>query len=89
MQRLLVRFSGRVQGVGFRMTAQAVARDLGLTGWVRNESDGSVLMQIQGPEDAVARCLTLIPQKTFGRVDEAPRSPMPIESGEAGFEIRH
>ena len=89
MQRLQVRFTGRVQGVGFRMTARAVARDLGLTGWVRNESDGSVLMQVQGPEDAVTSCLSLIPQKTFGRVDDARESPMSIETGEAGFEIRH
>ncbi len=88
MQRLQVRFVGRVQGVGFRMTAKAVADALGLTGWVRNETDGSVLMQIQGPDHALAGCLSQIPQRTFGRVDDTQQSPIPILTGEAGFQIR-
>ena len=89
MERLAVRFTGLVQGVGFRMTAQAVARELGLTGWVRNEADGSVLMHVQGPPEIVQECLEQIPQKTFGRVDDARSSPMPIDRDETGFEIRH
>lgn len=47
-RRLHLRFVGEVQGVGFRWTSQMVARRLGLTGWVRNESDGSVTAEIQG-----------------------------------------
>ena len=89
MERLQVRFTGLVQGVGFRMTAQAVAREMGLTGWVRNEADGSVLMHVQGPPEAVGQCLERIPQKTFGRVDNTQSSPLPIERDESGFEIRH
>ena len=46
--RLRLRFVGQVQGVGFRWTSAGVARDLGLTGWVRNELDGSVTAEIQG-----------------------------------------
>lgn len=41
-------FKGRVQGVGFRYKATYSARTLGLTGWVRNEYDGSVSMEVQG-----------------------------------------
>lgn len=88
MQRLVVRFSGRVQGVGFRMTALGVARGLGLTGWVRNEPDGSVRMEAQGSPEALSECLRLIPRKTFGRVDRADTSPMPVVRDESGFEIR-
>lgn len=35
-------YTGRVQGVGFRMTAQSIAHHLHVSGWVRNEPDGTV-----------------------------------------------
>ena len=47
--RLHLRFIGTVQGVGFRWTNQGIANQLNLTGWVRNNSDGSVEMEIQEP----------------------------------------
>ena len=46
---LSARIHGRVQGVGFRMQAQSRATRLGLTGWVRNEADGSVRVEAEGP----------------------------------------
>lgn len=88
MPRVTVRFTGRVQGVGFRMTAQAVARELGLTGWVRNEADGSVTMEAQGEAGALESCLRLIPQRTYGRVDRAETRQTTDVQGESGFEIR-
>ena len=57
-RRIHVRFVGQVQGVGFRWTSQRVAFDLGLTGWVRNEPDGSVSMELQGQDEAVATFFT-------------------------------
>ncbi len=42
-------FGGRVQGVGFRWTNQGTANELGLSGWVRNLSDGTVSMEVEGP----------------------------------------
>lgn len=45
--------TGRVQGVGFRFTMQRKARELELTGWVRNRNDGSVEAVIQGASAAV------------------------------------
>ena len=50
-KRLLI--TGRVQGVGFRFYTQRKARELGLTGWVRNCRDGSVEVVIQGAPAAV------------------------------------
>lgn len=44
-------FHGRVQGVGFRYTAKYLARSLELTGWVTNEWDGTVVMEVQGERD--------------------------------------
>lgn len=48
-----VRVSGRVQGVAFRWEAQHEAERIGVTGWVRNEPDGSVLAHVEGEPDLV------------------------------------
>ena len=45
--------SGRVQGVGFRFYMERKARDLGITGWVRNRRDGSVESLVHGDPSAV------------------------------------
>ena len=44
---------GRVQGVFFRASAQREARQLGLTGWVKNRKDGAVELLAEGEEDQV------------------------------------
>ncbi|MFA6379411.1 MAG: acylphosphatase [Candidatus Omnitrophota bacterium] len=46
-------YSGVVQGVGFRFTTQRLAKDLHLTGWVRNLSDGSVEILAEGLKEKV------------------------------------
>ena len=50
-------FYGRVQGVGFRYTAKYLARSLGLTGWVRNDWEGTVTMEVQGREALINKLL--------------------------------
>ena len=49
--------SGRVQGVGFRYHMIRVARELGITGWVRNRRDGSVEAMVAGEPDAVGKII--------------------------------
>ena len=56
----LARIRGIVQGVGFRESCVHQARELGVTGWVRNRSDGSVELMVQGsPEQLAAMCAWL------------------------------
>jgi len=57
-QRLRLLIKGRVQGVGFRYSAVAAARRLGLTGWVRNTFDGDVELVAEGPENQLRRLLS-------------------------------
>jgi acylphosphatase len=55
MQLITKRLSitGRVQGVGFRFYMERKARELGVTGWVRNRRDGAVEAVVQGSSGAV------------------------------------
>ena len=49
-RRLHAFFSGRVQGVGFRYTAERIAEDFPITGFVRNLPDGRVELLVEGDE---------------------------------------
>lgn len=51
--RYFGRATGRVQGVGFRYFVQQNARELRMTGWVKNMDDGSVTMELQGAHDQI------------------------------------
>ena len=74
-----VRITGRVQGVGFREWTRHEAVGLGLTGWVRNESDGSVAGLLVGPEPALATLLQRLHQgpspARVARVASEPATP--------------
>jgi len=48
---------GHVQGIGFRHAMAMKAAEIGITGWVRNRSDGAVEAIVQGSPEAVARML--------------------------------
>ena len=50
---VLAKVTGRVQGVWFRAWTRNEATRLGLTGWVRNEADGSVTTLLSGPQQAI------------------------------------
>ena len=49
--------SGDVQGVGYRAFTQLVAKELGLSGWVRNLYDGRVQVEVEGPRAKVEELL--------------------------------
>ena len=91
IRRLHVRFTGQVQGVGFRWTARKVAQGLGLTGWVRNEPDGSVTMELQGTSGHLGQWFTLFDRQYANYplryiIDEKDDIE-PVE-GESAFRVR-
>jgi acylphosphatase len=67
MRRVHVTFKGRVQGVGFRFTAENVALETGVKGWVRNLPNGDVELMAEGTEDALRLTLERIRASSVGR----------------------
>jgi acylphosphatase len=55
MKCVRIRIEGRVQGVWFRASTRRIARELALTGWVRNEPDGTVLAEATGPSGNIEK----------------------------------
>lgn len=66
-KRITVRYEGRVQGVGFRFTVVRLAQDLQVTGWVKNEFDGSVSMTAEGSEEQLASLLKAVQNSQLDR----------------------
>ena len=86
-----IRVQGRVQGVGFRYALRDEAERLGVTGWVRNRSDGSVQALLQGEQAAIERLLAWARQGPPGaRVAALEEEPLAreFERPYTRFEIR-
>lgn len=82
------KFTGRVQGVGFRYRAAYIAQGLKITGWVKNNWDGSVEMEVQGTEEEINKMLTLINQGSFISIDYLESDFVELKKNENGFHIR-
>ena len=85
MIRKHILFYGSVQGVGFRWRAKNAAEHFSCTGWVRNEWDGSVSMEIQGTEEAIESVILTIEKGTFVHIDNMDMKDIPVVDGEYGF----
>ena len=80
-------FRGRVQGVGFRATAERIASPLGLAGWVRNEPDGSVACEVQGAPTLVAAFLDELGAAMSGKIESSERRPVPPDREPTRFRV--
>lgn len=61
--RVRLSYTGKVQAVGFRFTIDGCASEAGVTGWVKNMYDGSVLCEAQGTPDQVERFIALVQEQ--------------------------
>jgi acylphosphatase len=81
--RVHVLAGGRVQGVAYRFYAEKVATRLGISGWVRNLTDGRVEILAEGAEEPIAEFLA--------RLEEGPRlarvESFEVERGTATGEL--
>ncbi len=83
-------YTGRVQGVGFRITAEEAARDMGILGWVKNLRDGRVELVAEAEEETLKRFIDEIrsgPLKNFIKQVEISWSSASDTFDE--FEIRY
>ena len=91
--RWRLRYTGRVQGVGFRFTVRGLARECKVTGWVKNLDDGGVLIEAQGTPDQVSALTDAIKresarERTWVRATLATREEL-VPQQEDDFRIAY
>jgi acylphosphatase len=84
-----VRYSGRVQGVGFRYTAKQVADRFPIGGYVRNLPDGDVELIAQGQTAEVDAFLDAVARRMANYIGEVTVQEEPCGEGYRDFGIRH
>ena len=89
MNRKAFYFSGHVQGVGFRYTAQNIAMQYDVTGYVRNLDDGRVEVLVEGADDQIEQIVQGIKQRMEGFVKKVDVQTSPATGEFSGFSIRH
>lgn len=87
--RRTVLFSGYVQGVGFRWTAEAVAGRHKVAGYVRNLRDGRVELVAEGAPDELDRFITALHERMREYIQDVNASDAPATGEFSGFGIRH
>ena len=87
--RKYIRFYGQVQAVGFRWTAMQAAKLYGVTGWVRNEYDDSVSMEIQGTERQIDDVIAAIDRGTYIVIERMEVKTLETLDDERGFRVKY
>lgn len=78
-------FTGRVQGVGFRYKASYIADKYRLTGYVKNEYDGSVSMEVQGTEQEIYMLIKELANDRIIDIMDIAKERIPVDDDERGF----
>lgn len=88
VQHESVYFTGHVQGVGFRYAAMQVAREFEVSGFVRNLTDGRVLVEIEGQARDVTDFIDALEERMHGYIRKTERESEKRAPIFGGFEIR-
>ena len=80
-------FYGWVQGVGFRYRAYHSANVVGVTGWVKNNYDDTVTMEIQGTETQIDSVIMAIERGTYIKIENMDSKTIPLKPDERSFSI--
>ncbi len=86
--RRALRFTGSVQGVGFRWRAGNAANTLGVTGWVRNDFDGAVSMELQGTEEQIDGVILAVERGAYVQIENMYVKNLPLIEDEYGFTVK-
>jgi len=78
-------FSGVVQGVGFRWRARHAAQAVGATGWVRNDLNGTVSMELQGTPQQIGQVIQMLERAPWIRIEDINTRDIPTEASERDF----
>ncbi len=82
-------YTGRVQGVGFRISVKQLAKGFEVTGWVRNLPDGRVELQAMGEDEEVEEFLQEIQDSHLGSfIREKEQHTVSLLENCSGFSIR-
>ncbi len=81
-------FHGYVQGVGFRWRARFAADEHSCTGWVHNDWEGSVTMEIQGEEKDIDQVIMEIESGRYIQIQNMEVRNIPVEEDERRFRVR-
>lgn len=82
-------FFGRVQGVGFRFTAMNAANNFGVTGWVRNEYDGTVTLELQGTAEQIDKTVQAIQSARYIIIEKTLCRNIAVDNRERNFRVRY
>ncbi len=80
-------FEGNVQNIGFRFEVQSHAKPLGITGYAKNNEDGSVTAQLQGSLEDINRVILSLQNIDRIQIDSITEKEIPLDYYENDFSI--
>ena len=80
-------FEGNVQNIGFRFEVQSHSKPLGITGYAKNNEDGSVTAELQGTQKSINKVITYLQNIDRIQIDSITEKEIPLDYYENDFYI--